>query len=111
MKGEIKMGDRGNIEMIYESGEKIYFYSHWGGSDLTDVLRKALERGKDRWGDEPYLARIIFCEMIQDDVMDLTGYGISPYICDSEHPIISVCCSNLTIEIEGKKWSFEDFIK
>ena len=46
------MGDRGNIVFKYTDGNKIYFYSHWGGSDLKETLRQALIRGKERWEDE-----------------------------------------------------------
>ena len=72
--------DRGNIILKFHDGNKIYFYTHWGGSQLKNTLKNALKRGKDRWGDEPYLARIIFSEMIKDEVLKNTGYGITPYI-------------------------------
>jgi len=110
-KGDDKMGDRANIEMVYESGEKIYFYTHWSGSELPEILQNALKRGKGRWDDEAYLARIIFSEMIQNEVLSETGYGIAPYICDNEHPIISVKCSNKTVTIEGVgSCTFEQFV-
>lgn len=104
------MGDRGNIKMIYEDGKEIYFYTHWDGSELPQTLKNALARSKDRWNDEPYLSRIIFSEMIQNDVMGTTGYGISPYETDNEHPIISVTPSKQTIEIGGKHWGFTEFL-
>jgi len=76
------MGDRGNIELTYKSGSQIYFYTHWTGSILNETLARALNRGKGRWNDESYLARIIFSEMIKDDVLDDVGYGIAPYQTD-----------------------------
>jgi hypothetical protein len=106
------MGDRANIEMVFEDGNKIYFYTHWAGSELPNTLKSALIRGKGRWDDEPYLARIIFSEMIQDEIFDTTGYGISPYLGDNEHPIIVVNPSKQTVNIDGiGEWSFEEFIK
>jgi hypothetical protein len=106
------MGDRGNIEMVYYNGDKIYFYTHWTGSDLPLILKSALIRGKNRWNDESYLSRIIFSEMIKYNVLEEVGYGISPYITDNEHDIISVNCSLQTITIENKGvWTFPEFVE
>lgn len=98
------MGDRGNIELKYQKGA-IYLYSHWGGSELGDVLKNALIRGKERWDDSQYLGRIIFSEMIKDDVMGLTGYGLSPSIGDG------YVAYNVDLEMqEVNEQSFEEFI-
>lgn len=105
------MGDRGNICIKDDDKSKIYFYTHWTGSDLFDILQNALKRGRDRWNDDPYLARIIFSEMIKDDVMDNTGYGISTYISDNEHPIFIVSSRNQKVYLDDKSWSFEDFLE
>lgn len=79
------MGVRYDIKLeYYDKGNEvpqnddIYLYSHWD-SDLGTKLASALQRGKARWNDASYLARIIFSEMIKDDVDGLTGYGIAPY--------------------------------
>lgn len=96
------MGDRGNIKV-----GKVYLYTHWGGSEITEILKSALIRGKGRWNDEPYLTRIIFCEMIKDDVMGDTGYGISTVICDNEYPILDVDCAKQTVN----GIPFKEFIK
>lgn len=84
------MGDRINLKLKYSQGEPIYLYSHWGGSGMKETIKSALIRGKDRWDDESYLARIIFCEMVRWDVEGLTGYGIAPYECDPENKTITV---------------------
>jgi hypothetical protein len=113
------MGDRGNICMRYEDGNQVYFYSHWGGSHLPLVLQEALrycgpeadsvrfEYDKpsrdNRWSDEAYLARVIFCHMVggsEYDLMSTTGYGISPSICDNEHPVLVVDCKEKAVEFE-----------
>lgn len=70
------MGDKANI-IFLDGEEQVCFYTHCGGSVLPEVLRAALIRGKDRWDDPSYLARIIFSEMIQDDILGETGFGIS----------------------------------
>ena len=101
------MGNRGNVVFKYEDGNKIYFYSHWGGSGLKEIVRQALIRGKDRWSDESYLARIVFCEMIKDEVLVTTGYGIAPYEVDNEHPLVVVDTKAQTVN----DIPFSDYIK
>lgn len=94
------MGDRGNI--VVKSGtEKAWLYSHWGGTDLPVILRDALVRGKGRWDDAPYLARIIFQQMIGKDD-GITGYGISASVSDNEHPILVVDCGAQTVQCFGR---------
>ena len=100
------MGDRGNIILKQEKGGKIYFYSHWGGSQLKETLANALLRGKERWGDEPYLSRIIFSEMIKDQVMELTGFGITTYMTDGEDQCVTVDMS----EQKVGRLSFQEFV-
>jgi len=99
------MGDRGNI--IVKDGEsKVYLYTHWGGSELKKTLKEALIRGKNRWDDGSYLTRIIFCEMVQDEEMGLTGFGISSVMGDGGTDIV--------VDVDKQKVnkkSFEDFIK
>lgn len=100
------MGARRNIKLEYrkvdENGVKdfpIYFYTHWGAEELPETLKNALKRGFERWDDESYLARIIFSEMIKDDVLELTGYGIAPYpIDDKQYPTITVNLEHQTVD-------------
>lgn len=84
------MGDRANVCVITPRHDPIFLYCHWGGTYLPHTVADALRRGADRWDDYPYLARIIFSEMIKDDVMETTGYGISTEILDNEYPIVVV---------------------
>lgn len=87
------MGDRANIVVrdryLLDGGpsEAIFLYSHWGGYELPEVLRKALAK-RWRWDDGAYLARIIFDEMIGDEQGGETGYGISTRICDNEYDLL-----------------------
>ena len=104
------MGDRGNICMKMKKGGEIYFYTHWEGSNLAQALRSALIRGRDRWKDESYLARIIFSELIQDDILDTCGYGISTYLTDNEHDILYVDVSKQLITLRGKTYTLEEFL-
>lgn len=82
------MGDRANVVIRDGNGADVWLYTHWAGSELPGIVRAALKRGEERWTDAPYLARIVFCEMIRRDVDGLTGYGISADMCDNEHDIM-----------------------
>ena len=70
------MGDRGNIKLVSEYGEPIYFYTHWTAYRLPEIVAKGLDKGRDRWGDEDYLNRIIFQTLLGGDESNLS-YGIS----------------------------------
>lgn len=105
------MGDRGNICMKMDGGGQVFFYSHWGGTELPEILKAALIRGKERWDDEPYLSRIIFNEITKGKEMNLTGVGISTYETDNEHPIIYVSVKEQTVTIADKVTKFEDYVK
>lgn len=106
------MGDRGNIVVQQDDGKEIYFYTHWYGSELPKILRNALDRGKDRWNDSPYLGRIIFCEMVKEDIDGLIGYGISTYEIDNNHPnlVVNAPLQKVTVEMK-ETWSFDEFMK
>ena len=106
------MGDRGNVQMIYDDGNSVYFYTHWDGYKLPKIVQTSLIRGEDRWNDEPYLARIIFSEMIKTEVMEEIGYAIAPYLMENENPIVVVNCSKQTVTIgDEKACSFKQYIK
>lgn len=113
------MGDRGNVVFKYQDGNKIYFYTHWGGGALKETLRQALIRAKGqasnltdngRWDDESYLARIIFCQMLKDSgssLEELTGFGIAPYEIDNENPLLTVDTKMQTVN----GIPFADYVK
>lgn len=76
------MGDRGNI-IIKDGDSKVFLYTHWAGYRVADTIRKALKRGKDRWGDGQYLGRIMFCELVPKEKWEeTTSYGISSTMGD-----------------------------
>lgn len=113
------MGDRGNIviekdNQCFESN--LYFYTHWSGSEIKETLQAALIRGKGRWSDPAYLARIIFSEMIQGSVMEETGFGISTRMQDNEHDLlwINIPEKKVTLRNEDgvpkQTWTFQEFI-
>ena len=115
------MGDRGNIVLRFtEKGQAkdIYLYTHWGGSEIGERLKSALEAGEDRWDDGPYLGRVIFQALVGDDD-GVTGFGISPFVCDNEHDFLvvdmdggkTVTKEHRTNRSVIQKWTFDEFVK
>jgi hypothetical protein len=100
------MGDRGTIE-VKDNGGRVYLYTHWTGSDLEDTLRRAMVK-RWRWGDGPYLTRIIFCEMVKGEEGGETGFGISSQFHDGNHLTVDVDEQKITTR-RGTK-SFEEFV-
>ena len=52
---------------------------------------------KQRWDDPHYLARIIFCEMVRDDIGGDLNFGISSRLVDNNRPIIVIDTQTGTI--------------
>lgn len=94
------MGDRGNVHVkgqdVGEPG--VYLYTHWYGSELPNTVAHALDRGRDRWTDGSYLARIIFCEMVKGVESQTDGYGIACFEVDENHPTIEVDVDLQTVD-------------
>jgi hypothetical protein len=104
------MGDRANI-VVKCQDEQVCLYTHWSGSELVEILNAAMIRGEDRWHDFPYLTRIIFCEMVKDNLLGDTGYGISEVPHDGEYRVITVDVDKQTVQIRSTpKMSFKEFI-
>lgn len=117
------MGDRGNIVMERDDDmfpHPLFMYTHWAGSAIKPTLQDALIRGKGRWDDGPYLARIIFCELIQENVLGETGFGLSTAIGDGSHDLLCVNVAEQKVkerrsaEDPGatviQEWTFEEFV-
>ena len=81
------MGDRNNIKITYSTGDSVYLYSHWGGSELQDIVANAVMTS-GRVTDESYFARVLFSRMVTSggtrDIDSETGYGIAPYPPDQD---------------------------
>jgi hypothetical protein len=104
------MGDRANVKYIEDDKNVIHFYTHWSGTELPETLRVALERGKERWDDSQYLARIIFCEMVRGAERALNGFGISTRVGDGEDRVVTVDVVNQTVTLSGKTLSFQEYV-
>jgi len=111
------MGCRGQIK-IEDTG--VFLYTHWGADQMVEDLQSilAIPGVNDRWDDPEYLARIIFSQMVKDDIDGTTGYGIG----NSEHGdiekliVINVEKQTITVNDLRKRKeltyaSFKKFIK
>lgn len=104
------MGDRANV-LIKSKGRKgVYLYPHWSGSALPAQVAGALKK-KERWNDEQYLNRIIFCEMVKSNLSETTGFGITGYVGDGDDRIIRIDVDTQKITMNGEVYSFSDFIE
>ena len=103
------MGDGANVKIV-DGESTIYLYTHWDGSDLPKIVSKALSR-RQRWDDGPYLARIIFEQMIEDDAKGETGYGISANLGDGADRIVTVNVNKQEVSIHKTDWTFDNFTK
>jgi len=109
------MGDRAQVKIAF--GEKdIFLYTHWGGEEFPETIRQGLIVGRSRWGDAPYLTRILFCNMVRyEDHDSTTGYGISPEFQDSEYTSLTINTRAQTVIMGDndppKVWTFAEYIK
>lgn len=122
------MGDRGNIVVVGADGRKdqVWFYTHWSGSTVRQVVRDALAR-RLRWNDSSYLARIIFDTLTAGEQGKETGFGISSRLQDNSHDIVVVDAGEQCVYLVSEKavsedgkivtgpgddfWSFDEFSK
>lgn len=115
------MGDRVNIAFEQANGKRIFFYGHWSGDPAPKLVQQGLAKGRDRWTDEAYLARIVFQTFLGGDT-GTTGFGISTSIGDNEYPLIVVDARKQQVRFEdaerasyhrgaiGKAVGFKDYL-
>lgn len=103
------MGDRRQIKFMPCN---LWFYTHWGGSDLGLALKQAISAAQPRWSDSSYCLRIIIRELLQPYDGE-TGAGLWHTYMDSEHIdfIVDIDNMNVIFGMSGIKWSFEEFIQ
>jgi hypothetical protein len=70
------MGDRINFAFKDREGHAVILYSHWGATGWQHDIAAALEHARPRWDDSAYGTRMMISYLIQDSILDETGYGI-----------------------------------
>lgn len=93
------MGDRSVVKFVYANEGEVNVYVHWLGSELPNIIAKALERNI-RWNDDYYLSRIIISGIIKEaGVDDEYGVGIMPKNTFGEGgPIINLAENTVTLD-------------
>ena len=71
------MGAR--INFVFKDVEDeahVVLYSHWGETEWHRDLAMALQHSKPRWRDYAYFNRMMISYLMQDAILDETGFGI-----------------------------------
>lgn len=59
-----------------EEGPMVVLYSHWGQDSWETDLAEALQHSRPRWNDSSYATRMMISYLMQDSILDETGFGI-----------------------------------
>ena len=109
------MGARCNFVFKQSEDLAVALYSHWDEDHMHELLAAALQHAQPRiqMGDIPYATRMTISYIIQDSILEETGYGI--YALDPsdqgflDHPI-TIDFTDMTVG-SGEDWhSIDDFI-
>ncbi len=70
------MGAR--VHFVFNDGSKsaVALYSHWGADNWEQDLAQAIRHAEPRKGDHSYWTRMVISHLIQNELLDETGYGI-----------------------------------
>jgi len=70
------MGAR--VHFLFNDGtdNSVVLYSHWGEDSWQQDLAKAIRHAQPRLGDTSYFTRMVISHLIQNELLDETGYGI-----------------------------------
>ncbi len=98
------MGARCTFVFKQSEDLAVALYSHWGEGSMYQDLAQALQHAKPRSGDTEYYVRMAISYLMQDSMLDETGFGI--YACDPndlghmDHPIL-IDLTDSTISHDG----------
>jgi hypothetical protein len=70
------MGAR--VHFVFNDGTNhaVALYSHWGADSWEQDLAQAIKHAEPRKGDYSYWTRMVISHLIQNEILDETGYGI-----------------------------------
>ena len=86
------MGARCTFVFKQSEDLAVALYSHWGEDSMYQDLAQALQHAAVRSGDKEYYVRMAISYLMQDSILEATGFGI--YACNPhdlgfmDHPII-----------------------
>ena len=59
-----------------EEGPMVVLYSHWGQTEWETDIAGALQHSRPRWSDSSYATRMMISYLMQDSILEETGFGI-----------------------------------
>jgi hypothetical protein len=70
------MGAR--VHYVFNDGTKhaVALYAHWGADSWEQDLAQAIRHAEPRKGDYSYWTRMVISHLIQNELLDETGFGI-----------------------------------
>ena len=107
------MGARCTFVFKQKEDLGVALYSHWGEDSMYADLAQALQHSAPRKGDTEYYTRMAISYLMQDSILDETGFGI--YACNPndlgfmDHPIL-IDLTNSTISDDTGSHSIDSFI-
>ena len=101
------MGAR--VNYIFDDGTDalVVLYSHWGADSIESDLADAFAHAEPRRGDDSYWTRMVISYLIQDYILDETGYGIFA-ITRSEMDTLDNWGENVVINCAEATHSYEE---
>jgi hypothetical protein len=70
------MGARVNFIFNDGTDSAVALYSHWGADSWEQDLAQAIKHAEPRKGDYSYWTRMVISHLIQNELLDETGFGI-----------------------------------
>jgi hypothetical protein len=70
------MGARINFVFKDDLDSAVVLYSHWGQTEWQRDLAMAMDHAKSKWDNDAYFTRMVISYLIQDSVLEATGFGI-----------------------------------
>ena len=70
------MGARCTFVFKQSEDLAVALYSHWGEDSMYEDLAKALQHAAPRKGETEYYTRMAISYLMQDSILDETGFGI-----------------------------------
>jgi hypothetical protein len=108
------MGARCTFVFKQSNDLGVALYSHWGEDSMNQDLALALQHAAKRKGDESYYVRMAISFLLNEGVMEETGFGL--YACNTQdlgfmdHPII-INLTNNTVEDDTGIHDIDSFIE
>jgi len=107
------MGARINFVFKDDLNSAVVLYSHWGQDEWERDLAMAMNHSKPRWNDSSYATRMMISYLIQDSILEETGFGIYSISGDNydlgEQTVVIDLINHTVTDSVPVKW--DDFIQ